>query len=131
MPVELYSAETKIVCDTSFIISLVEKRLFDTLLERYTPIKILIPRSVWDELARLASRGGRYRKARVAYTFLIDNIKMVEIVESKYGVPDRDVIETALDYNAIVASSDREVRREAMKMGLKTMYIRGGNIYIS
>ncbi len=127
----MYRKEYIFVCDTSFLLALVEKRLFDQLIEKYFPFKLLIPESVLKELDKISRSGGRRMKVAVLKKVMEIEQRYFETVPSKVRRADEDVINIALDINGIVATADREVRRKASEKGLKTLFIRDSELYIN
>ncbi len=127
----LYRKEYIFVCDTSFLIALVEKRLFDQLIDRYLPFKLLVPESVMRELERLSRSRGRGSKVTVLKMIMETEQAFFDVVQSRSNKADEDVILIALDVDGIVATADREVRRRALEKGLKTLFIRDSELYIS
>ncbi len=127
----MYRKEYIFVCDTSFLIALVEKRLFDQLIDRYLPFKLLVPESVMRELERLSRSRGRGSKVTVLKMIMETEQAFFDVVQSRSNKADEDVILIALDVDGIVATADREVRRRALEKGLKTLFIRDSELYIS
>ena len=111
--------------------ALVEKKLFDQLMEKYLPFKLLIPESVLRELDKISRSGGRRMKVAVLKKVMESEQRFFEVVPSKVRRADEDVINIALDINGIVATADREVRRKASEKGLKTLFIRDSELYIN
>jgi len=129
--VRLYKKEYIFICDTSFLLALVEKKIFDQLLEKYLPFKLLVPQSVMEELDRISRAGGRRLKVAVLKRIMETEKNFFEVIPSVMRRADEDVIKIALDINGIVATADREVRRKASEMGLKTLFIRDSELYIN
>ena len=126
----MYRSFYKIICDTSFLLALVEKRLFDRLLEKFYPLEIYIPESVFKELDSLSKSKGKEMRVRPVLKILERYKGYVVPLKSVSGYPDVDVIELALRHGFIVATSDKKVRSKAIELGLKTIYIRDGELYI-
>ncbi len=127
----MYRKEYIFVCDTSFLLAIVERRLFDQLIEKYLPFKLLVPESVMGELDRLSRSGGRRMKVSILKKIMEAEQEFFEVVRSRSNKADEDVILIALDIGGIVATADREVRRRALEKGLKTLFIRDSELYIS
>lgn len=127
----LYRKEYLFVCDTSFLLAIVEKRIFNQLFERYIPFKLLIPESVLRELDNLSKSGTRRMKVEVLKHIMEAEKRFFEVIPSKVRRADEDVINIALDIGGIVATADKEVRRKASEKGLKTLFIRDSELYIS
>jgi len=127
----LYRREYLFVCDTSFLIALVEKKLFGQMIERYRPLKLLIPESVMQEISRFPRSGGKYMKIKALYKMMEIHKDLFKTVPSKSFKPDKDVLEVAKEVDGIVATCDGEVRRRAKESGLKTMFILDSKLYIN
>jgi len=115
----------KIIFDTSFLISLAEYYSVDEFINRYMEYEFLIPRSVVNELNKLARCSFKKSSSSRLLLKIIKNYsKYFKIIESTSDKVDEDVIHLAKRYNAIVATTDRSVRRKASEYGIKVLYFR-------
>ncbi len=127
-----YKSQLKIVCDTSFLLGLIEHKSFEKLIEKFSPLNLYIPESVLRELINLEKSGGKISGKVRLVKMLIDKYKNVfQTMESISDEPDVDVIEISLRYGYIVATLDKYVRRKAFELGLRVLFLKDGEPYIS
>ncbi len=123
----MYRSTLEVVCDTSFLLESIRRRLLTDLLERYRPVKIYLPRQVYDELLRLSSRNPLARAALEVVRGMPDVFEVVEVDEPN---ADEAVLRLACDGGYVVATTDSRVRREARRLGCKTLFIRGSWLHL-
>ena len=127
-----YKSQLKIVCDTSFLLGLIEHKSFEKLIEKFSPLNLYIPESVLRELINLEKSGGKISGKVRLVKMLIDKYKNIfQTMESISDEPDVDVIEISLRYGYIVATLDKYVRRKAFELGLRVLFLKDGEPYIS
>lgn len=118
----MYRATLEVVCDTSFLLEAIKRRLLTDLLERYRPVKIYIPSQVYEELSRLSARNPH---ARAALRMISGSPESFEVVDVDAPSADEAVLRLACGRGYVVASTDSGVRRRARRLGCKTLFIRG------
>ncbi|MHA2297108.1 MAG: type II toxin-antitoxin system VapC family toxin [Candidatus Hodarchaeales archaeon] len=120
--------EILIVIDSSFLLHSFNLGInFTSCLEELAiPYKLIVPRSVIEELETLASK--RKKFASLAIEVMK---RYATVVESECeGNVDDCVLKTALDYSAkVVATTDLELKKKAWQQGLSVLYIRGKSRY--
>lgn len=121
-------AATIVLLDTSIIIHALDRNvdLISSIYEAVVgPVDICVPRAVLDELHRLAVSGSasKRRKARVALSYIESRKERLKIIETPRGPVDKVVLETAEMLGATIATSDTELRREAVKRGLRVLFL--------
>ena len=84
--------------------------------------KILIPKPIVDELKFLSIHGKGKKKYNAKPA--LDLIKEFEISEAE-GSGDDSVLFLAKKHNGIVVTNDKELRKRAKEIHLKTIYMRG------
>ena len=83
--------------------------------------EIVVPSSVYIELDYL-SKNGKGKKKNFSKP-AVDFIKKYEIVKTS-GKADDDVLKVAEEFDGIVFTNDRELRRRAKERNLKTIFLR-------
>ncbi len=117
-----YRPVLRLVCDTSFLLEVVRRRLFTDIIDRFTPLEIFIVKPVYKELYRLKER---VPEANVILSLLekYDFIKLLEYGEG--DVADEAVLRFACENGYVLATTDRGLRRRAMERGCRVLFIRG------
>jgi rRNA-processing protein FCF1 len=114
-----------VVLDSSAILMLFEfsidlEKELTRLLGSY---KIIVPKTIFNEINYLAENGKGKKKAIAKPALkLVEKYELVED-SSKFG--DDAVLEIAKKFNGIVFSNDKELRKKARKEKLKTICLRG------
>jgi len=120
------------ICDTSFLIGLIEYKAFEKLLERFRPVKLYIPESVYRELSSLLrSRKGLKSKISPLLNLINRYRDIFIVIPSERDEPDIDVLVLASKMGLVVATLDRNVRVRAWEMGLRVLFFRDGEPYIN
>jgi rRNA-processing protein FCF1 len=83
---------------------------------------IIIPKPIHDELTYLAQHGTG-KKRQIAKPSL-DLIKNFEILDSE-GDADDSVLFLAKKHNGVVVTNDKNLRKRAKNVSLKTIFLRG------
>ena len=112
-----------IVLDTSSILMLFEFsiNLEDELTRLCGKYRILIPKPIIDELKILSKRGKGKKKYNAKPA--LNLIKKYETSETE-GIGDDSVLYLAKKHNGIVITNDKELRKRAKEIHLKTIYMR-------
>lgn len=112
-----------VILDSSSILMLFEFSidLEDELTRLLGKFQILIPRPISDELIFLSKhkKGKKNLNAKSA----LDLVKKYEISEAD-GRGDDSVLFLAKKHNGIVVTNDKDLRRRAKELNLKTIYLR-------
>ena len=112
-----------VILDSSSILMLFEFSidLEDELTHLLGKFHILIPRPIYDELLFLSKhkKGKKNLNAKSA----LDLVKKYEISEADGGGDD-SVLFLAKKHNGIVVTNDKDLRRRAKEINLKTIYLR-------
>ena len=112
-----------VILDSSSILMLFEFSidLEDELTHLHGKFHILIPRPIYDELLFLSKhkKGKKNLNAKSA----LDLVKKYEISEADGGGDD-SVLFLAKKHNGIVVTNDKDLRRRAKEINLKTIYLR-------
>lgn len=87
--------------------------------------RIIIPRTVVEEMERLAEEEGEVGRAAKLGLSIIKK-KGFRLVETE-NKGDDGVIETALKMDAAIVTNDKELKKKAKKYNLPVIYLRGGN----
>jgi len=87
--------------------------------------RIIIPRTVVEEMERLAEEEGEVGRAAKLGLSIIKK-KGFGLVETE-NKGDDGVIETALKMDAAIVTNDKELKKKAKKYNLPVIYLRGGN----
>ncbi|RLF41862.1 MAG: hypothetical protein DRN12_01990 [Thermoplasmata archaeon] len=118
--------DKKIILDSSALMMVFEFNIdieeeLDRLLGRY---HILIPRNVVDEIDFLSQKG-RGRKKQLAKTALklLQRYDIID-VDSNLNADDA-VVAAAEEYNGMVVTNDRELRRKLKEKGIPRICLRG------
>ncbi|MFH1306284.1 MAG: PIN domain-containing protein [Candidatus Micrarchaeota archaeon] len=121
-----------IIIDTNFWLLPFEMRVdliegLERLME-YSPICMLVPSSVHDELKMMAGEKTKMKNKRAAKAALDMIEKFVkegkaEIVEAK-GVPDEEIVFLAMKKKAWVATNDMELREKLKKRKIRTIILK-------
>ncbi len=116
-----------VVIDTSAIMMLFEFSidLENELTRLLGAYKIIVPRSVINELKFLADRS-KGRKKRIAKPAL-KLAENFEVVDDKSNNADDAVLAIAKKQNGVIFSNDKELRSRAKKEKLKTICLRSKN----
>ena len=114
----------KIVFDTSFLIQVIELFSYDKLIDHFRGWELLIPESVYKELFSLSESESYKKRSKARYVLDIIKKQNFKIIKSVYDNPDKDVIYLALREEAVLATGDRHVRRQAKLSGIKVLYFR-------
>ena len=88
--------------------------------------KIVIPKIIKEELEKLKKSAKPSTKKKANFAFkLAENY---ENMNSSIGVhPDDEILRLALEHNAIVATTDRELKRKLRENGIAIISLRGKN----
>ena len=119
---------TVVLLDTSIIMHALDRNvdLLGSIYEAVMgPVSICVPRAVLEELRRLAVSGSasKRRKARVALSYIESRKERLSVIETPRGPVDEVMLETAEALGAIIATSDTKLRREAVKRGLRVLFL--------
>lgn len=97
------------------------ENLIDVLRERYPELKFYTSKLVLDELNRLASGKTKvYRYASMALK-LISNF---EVITSGKDDTDEDILESAIRFKLMIATTDSELRRRAKLRGIPIIFLK-------
>jgi len=115
--------EKIVILDSSSILMLFEYSidLDDELTRLLGKFRVLIPRPILNELIFL-SKQGKGKKKLIAKPAL-ELIKKYKISEAE-GVGDDSVLFLARKHNGVVVTNDRDLRKRAKEIHLKTIYLR-------
>lgn len=115
--------EKIIILDSNSILMLFEFsiNLENELTQLCGKYRILIPKPIFDELVFLSKHGKGKKKYNAKPA--LDLIKKYEISKGE-GSGDDSVLFLAKKHNGIVFTNDKELRKRAKKMRLKTIYLR-------
>ena len=111
-----------VILDTSVLISIFEKKIDirDEISAEIGKAELLVPRSVLRELEKLysLSRGSRRRLAKAAIDY-IDSIGFKIIESEDEENVDKDLIILAKNFDAAVATLDKELINKLRKEGIE------------
>lgn len=87
--------------------------------------RIIVPRTVVEEMEKLAEQEGEIGRAAKLGLSIIKKrgFRLVE-TESK---GDEGVLETAIKMDAAIVTNDKELKKKAKKLRLPIIYLREGN----
>ncbi|MDY6984984.1 MAG: hypothetical protein SVE93_01050 [Candidatus Thermoplasmatota archaeon] len=106
------SNKIKVLLDTNMLLSLFR---FNVALDEDSDL--FVTESVVNELRSMHSQN-----AKAALSFVQDRCK---VIESLSTFADRDLLEIASMLDCVLATNDRELRREARAKGIRTACLRG------
>ncbi len=87
--------------------------------------RIIVPRTVVEEMEKLAEQGGEVgRAAKLGLSIIKKRGFRLMETESK---GDDGVLETALKMDAAIVTNDKELKRRAKELKLPIIYLRGEN----
>lgn len=120
----------RVLFDTSFLMAVMEHPTpwREDITQKIGSFEPLVIRPVYDELSRLARRnGGASRFASLAKS-LVDGgqLRIGESVGS--GRADDELISSALEDDAIVATLDKELIRQLKASGVKVLSLSRGRV---
>jgi len=122
----------KIAFDTSFLFAVAEKPTAwrEDILEKVGAFVPVVPRSVREELDRLAAKGGKKgRQANLAIALLEAGGFSVE--PDGGGKPDDELMSFALREGAGVATVDSELAKRLRASGVSTVVtLRQGRVHV-
>jgi len=126
----VYSDIKCIVLDTSFLIELFTRPgLLDEFKARFINNRLYVPKSVYGELVRLSSRGGRLGGAAKLALNFIDKVGIN--VDAEFdGKADDDVIGLAKKNSCFVATCDSNVIRRCRGAGIRLIFLWRGVLTI-
>jgi len=85
--------------------------------------RIIVPRTVVEEMEKLAEQGGETgRAAKLGLSIIKKRGFRLMETESK---GDDGVLETALKMDAAIVTNDKELKRKAKELKLPIIYLRG------
>ena len=116
--------ERIVILDSNAVMMLFEFSidLEDELIRLLGSFKIVVPKSIFDEI-KFLSETGKGKKRFIAKPAL-ELIKKYEVVDAE-GTGDQSVLNLAKKLNCIVVTNDRKLRNELKKASLHTIYLRG------
>ncbi len=86
--------------------------------------RIIVPRSVVEEVEKLAEKGGEVGRAAQLALSIIKK-KNFRVIETDMKGDD-GVIETAIKMEAAILTNDKELKKKAKEMRLCVIYLREG-----
>lgn len=86
--------------------------------------RIIVPRSVVEEVEKLAEKGGETGRAAQLALSIIKK-RCFRVVETSCKGDD-GVIETAIKMEAAILTNDKELKKKAKEMRLSIIYLREG-----
>ena len=118
--------EKTVILDSSAVMMLFEFSidLEDELTRLLGGYHVILPRPIVDELRFLSEhrKGKKRQNAKAA----LELIKKYEIADEK-ETGDNAVLHLAQRLNGIIITNDRELRKRAKEVSLKTIYLRSKN----
>ncbi len=107
----------RVVVDTNILLQAVRnnidlfEKLADALLAKF---EIIVPEVVVKELEKLRKKGRpiERREAELVFKTIINKSRIVSVKE-QYSRADDAILSVTIDYNAILLTNDRELRRKA------------------
>jgi rRNA-processing protein FCF1 len=85
------------------------------------PCDIIVPSTVVAEVQRLAEHEGKLKEAAAVATALINRFKVVQV----QGTGDNSIRYVAREYQGIVVTNDRMLRRQLREAKHPVIYLRG------
>jgi len=87
--------------------------------------RIIVPRTVVEEIEKLAEQGGEMgRAAKLGLSIIKKRGFRLMETENK---GDDGVLETAVKMDAAIVTNDKELKRRAKELNLPIIYLRGGD----
>jgi rRNA-processing protein FCF1 len=83
--------------------------------------KILIPKTIYNELKYLSEKGKENKRLKAKPA--LNLIKNYYLIDAE-GKPDDSLIILAKKYNGIILTNDKNLRKNIKKNSLKTIYLR-------
>ena len=120
-------AKSRILLDSSFLIDLKSKELFESFLsENFGKVEFCITSSVLDELEKMAKTKFKAKRALL----LLKSLPSLKIINSNKKA-DESILEVAKKIGAVVATNDKELRKKLKELGIKALSTAHGKIKIS
>ncbi len=126
----------RVVVDTNILLQAVRnnidlfEKLADALVAKF---EIIVPEVVVRELENLRSKGRpiERREAELVFKTVISKSRIVPVRE-QYSRVDDAILSVALDYNAILLTNDKELRRRArlLRIPVARLNIKGRRVFV-
>lgn len=105
--------------------------LLDVLFEREDVCRVVVPSAVLSELKHLSlsSRGAKARRAKLALKLLEEVLKrhpkLFEVLDCEVGKDvDKSLVDLAFKEGYILATADRNLKKNALQAGVEVLFLR-------
>ena len=119
--------KNKVVLDSSLLLSIEENKvdIFQEIIYSIGKCEFYIPLVVMNEIENLAkNKGKRGVKAKTALLLIKKYEENIEVIPSG-KIPDKAVVNLALDLGGIVATSDKKMKEISLRRGLRVIRFKG------
>ena len=109
----------EVICDTSFLIHLATKRIknLDSLDVEIGQITFVVPQVVKNELSELVKNSKKSEDIQLT----LNHIKNFKIIPIQGSFADKKLVDYALKNKVIVATMDKELKKQIKKHGSSIM----------
>jgi len=118
----------EVICDTNFIIHLANKRIknIDNLDVEIGQITFVVPEVVRNELLKLLKNPKKKKEILAS----LDYIKKFKTIPISGSFADKELLDSISKHNAIIATMDKELKKEIKKYGSSIISISNDKIIL-